>query len=389
MDTYQHTTLMDGLRQIPDPRKARGKRHDWLILLTLIASAVASGNQNGRAIAQWVREHALELLPLIQPTHGRVPSESTLRRVLRLVDIKALERHLSQYTNNLPPPDSLAGCIVTLNGEILQGQAIDGKAVRGAQAHGAPVHLVSRVQHGSGVTLGQVRVEQKRNERSAVPKLLDGQSLQGTVTTLDAMHTQRTQAQQILDQGGHYLMMVKKNQRRLWDDLDLYFQIPPSAADGEAWDAVQTIGKEHGRIEVRTLECGSGMGADLEWPAIQQIIRRTTERTHVKTGKRSVTVTYGITSLPADEVTAAELETLWRGHWTIENRKHYVRDVTMGEDDGQMYRGDAPQALAAVRNALIDLFRWHGWTNIADAIRHYGASVKRALALVGFTPARL
>jgi predicted transposase YbfD/YdcC len=131
------------------------------------------------------------------------------------------------------------------------------------------------------------------------------------------------------------------------------------------------------------------MGDDLDWPGAQQIIRRTTERTVVKTGKRSVEVTYGITSLPANEVSAADLETLWRGHWTIENRKHYVRDVTLGEDAGQMYRGNAPQVLAALRNTIIDLFRWQGWTNMADALRHYGAAVERALTLIGFTPARL
>jgi predicted transposase YbfD/YdcC len=385
----QHTTLMEVVRHLPDPRKARGKRHDWVLLLTLIVSALVSGMQNGRAIAQWVQEHAEELLALLQPERGRLPSESTLRRALRQVDIQAVETHLAQYLPTQTAPDPLAGCIVTQQGAILQGQAIDGKAVRGAQAHGETVHLVSRVQHGSGLTLDQVRVEQKRNERSAVPKLLAEQSLHGMVITLDAMHTQRTQAQQILDQGGHYLMMVKKNQRRLWDDLALYFQIPPIAADEEIWDDIQTTSKGHGRIEVRTLECGSGMGDDLDWPGAQQIIRRTTERTVVKTGKRSVEVTYGITSLPANEVSAADLETLWRGHWTIENRKHYVRDVTLGEDAGQMYRGNAPQVLAALRNTIIDLFRWQGWTNMADALRHYGAAVERALTLIGFTPARL
>jgi predicted transposase YbfD/YdcC len=206
---------------------------------------------------------------------------------------------------------------------------------------------------------------------------------------MDALLTQRALAQQILDQGGHYLMMVKKNQQRLWEDLDMYFQLPPIPADGEEWDRIQTIEKGNGRIEVRTLECGSGMGPDLDWPGAQQIIRRTTERTCIKTGKRSVQVVYGITSLNVTDVTAAHLETLWRGHWTIENRKHHVRDVTFGEDAGQAYRGNTPQVLAAFRNSIIDRFRQQGWTNMADAIRHYSASVPRVLALIGVSPRRL
>jgi predicted transposase YbfD/YdcC len=169
----------------------------------------------------------------------------------------------------------------------------------------------------------------------------------------------------------------------------MYFQLPPIPADGEEWDRIQTIEKGHGRIEVRTLECGSGMGPDLDWPGAQQIIRRTTERTCIKTGKRNVQVVYGITSLNVTDVTAAHLETLWRGHWTIENRKHHVRDVTFGEDAGQAYRGNTPQVLAAFRNSIIDRFRQQGWTNMADAIRHYSASVPRVLALIGVSPRRL
>ena len=102
---------------------------------------------------------------------------------------------------------------------------------------------------------------------------------------------------------------------------------------------------------------------------------RRCERLVVKTGKRTSEVSYRITSLPCSEAGAAQLEALWRGHWTIENRKHYVRDVTLGEDHNQMHTGDAPRVLARLRSALIDLWRWKGWTNIADAVRDSAASV--------------
>ena len=121
---------------------------------------------------------------------------------------------------------------------------------------------------------------------------------------------------------------------------------------------------------------------------LAQVVQRTCERIVCKTGERTVTVSYGSTSLTADDARAVELEALWRGHWTIENGKHDVRDVTLGEDRGQMYTGNAPQVLAALQNALIDVWRAQGWRNMADAARACGASVQRALTCIGALPVR-
>jgi hypothetical protein len=118
---------------------------------------------------------------------------------------------------------------------------------------------------------------------------------------------------------------------------------------------MHSVSKGHGRIEKRTLSCGTGLVETLIWSGVAQVIRRTCERLVVKTGKRSVEVSYGITSLAPYEAQAEHLEQLWRGHWTIENRKHYVRDVTMGEDRNQMHTGDGPRVLASLRSGLLDL----------------------------------
>jgi predicted transposase YbfD/YdcC len=383
MDEPQYSTLLEALSAVPDPRKARGKQYSWLLLLTLVSSALGSGERSGHGIASWVVEHTAALLLWLRPERGRLPSESTIRRALRQVDVVALEQRMAHYTCPIAATAQPQSAVISPQGEILQGQALDGKAVRGACAHAQPTHLVSLVQHRSAVTLSQVAVEQKRNEISAAPALLQGRAGPGTVTTMDALLTQRALAEQIEQQGGYYLMVVKRNHRRLYDDLRLYFELPAIRADQEQSDRVQTVTKAHGRLETRTLECSTA-GADyLVWPGIAQIVRRTCERTVIKTGKHSVEVSYGLTNLGPDEARAAELEALWRGHWTIENRKHYVRDVTMGEDQGQAYCGSTPQALASLRNALIDLMRKDGWTNLADALRHYGASVPRVLALIG------
>jgi predicted transposase YbfD/YdcC len=383
MDEPQYSTLLEARRAVPDPRKARGKQYSWGLLLILVSSALASGERNGHGIASWVAEHSSTLLVWLHPERGRLPSESTLRRALRQVDVAALEQRVAHYTGSIAVAAEPHSVVISEQGEILHGQALDGKAVRGAGAHGQPTHLVSLVQHTSAVTLAQVAVQQKRNEISAAPALLQGRAGPGTVTTMDALLTQRALAAQIEQQGGYYLMVVKHNQRRLYDDLTLFFQLPASAADQEQRDRVRTVTKGPGRLETRTLECSTAGAEYLSWPGMAQIGRRTCERTVIKTGKHSVEVSYGVTNLGADEARAAHLEALWRGHWTIENRKHYVRDVTLGEDQGQAYCGSTPQALASLRNALIDLMRQQGWNNLADALRHYGASVPRVLALIG------
>jgi predicted transposase YbfD/YdcC len=304
------------------------------------------------------------------------------------VDVAALEQQLAHYTLSLQAA-APHQCVISPHGEVLQGQALDGKAVRGACAHGVPTHLVSLVQHATGLTLAQVAVEHKSNEITAAPVLLKGRAGPGTVTTLDALLKGRRLAEQIVGQGGYYLMVVKRNQRRLYEDLALFFELPAIAADQEQIDRIRTVSKGHGRLETRTLECSTA-GADyLVWPGIGQIVRRHCERVMLKSGKRSVEVSYGLTNLTPDEAGAAQLEVLWRGHWTIENRKHYVRDVTLSEDAGQAYCGNTPHALAALRNGLIDLMRHQGWCNLADALRHYAASVPRVLALIGALPARL
>ena len=377
MDIPKYSTLMEAVVDIPDPRNARGKRHPWAVILTLISAALVCGQRNGRAIGQWVEEHTDELLTHLPLPHRSLPSTSTLRRALRALDVAALEERLAQFAQ-----DQEAATLAAPTAGW-QGQAVDGKAVRGAQAHGPKVHLVSLVWHGTGVVRKQVRVRDKSNEITAVPLLLQGQDLRGTVTTMDALLTQQALAQQILDQQGHYLMIVKENQPALYAAIDLLFRVPPPSSLEDHAEQVTTVEKGHGRLETRTLARTCALNDVVDWPGVGQVLRRTCQRIILKTGEVSEEVTYGITSLGWQEAGAAQVEALWRGHWGIENRVHYVRDVTLGEDAGQIWVGHAPQVLAALRNGILSLLRSKGVTNIADALRHYGASVHRAFELIG------
>ena len=362
---------------MPDPRKARGKRYSCQLLLTIIVAGLASNYQTARAIAQWAHLQA-EVVRSALPDLKCIPSESTLLRVVRHIDAGVLEQKLAQFVACMPTSTPYAGCISTPQGEILQAQALDGTAVRTATAHGDRTHLVSVVHHASAQTVNQTERPTKRSEGVASQQLLTGHDLSGTSTTMDAGLTQRSRAQQIRQQNGHSLMVVKKNHPQMDAEVALFFEQPGVLADAAHDDRCRTVSKGHGRLETRTVECLSASGDDWHWPDAAQILRRTCERVDCKRGKRTLKISYALTSLTFEEARAMELERLWRGHWTIENRKQYVRDVTMGEDRHQMQSGQAPQVLAARRNARIDVWRSYGWSNSADALRHTAAAVQRA-----------
>ncbi len=378
MDTREYSTLLEAVAHIPDPRHARGKQLEWSVILGVILGALVSQQRSVAAIAHWVQAHTAVLLTAFQPARGRLPSEATIRRALQQVDVVQLEAHLAQMYTTTPAGHAA---------QAFQGVAVDGKYVRGAGTHGQPVLLVSLVRHQPARVLAQAATAPHEHESRAVARLLAGRDLTGMVITLDAGLAHPQLARQIVQQGGQYLMVVKRNHARLYEELTWYFDTPPLPCD-RPWQRCDTVEKGHGRLEQRSLTCSDDLDEYLHWPGVQQVIRRACDRVLLKTGAVTHAVTYAVTSLPGT-IASTVVEQLWRGHWTIENQVHYVRDVTMGEDAHQMHAGTAPQALAAFRNALLNTLRAAGWTNIAAALRHYSYSVSAALHFIGVSPTRL
>lgn len=385
MEQQDSTTFIDHLERTADPRCARGRSYEWRVLLAIISAALVGGQATPRGIAHWVREHKQALLAQLQPAKRRLPGASTIYRALRKVNRRQLERQVAGHNQGLDDDDAVTGGITAANGERLRGQSVDGKALRGANKHGMALHLVSLVRHESGCVLNQCAVAAKSNEITAVPHLLAGRDLRGTVTTMDALLTQRALAHQIGAQHGYYLMVVKENQPALYAQIELLFNVPPvPVRPGELLTYSHTERSGHGRLETRTLDASTALAGYLDWPGASQVMRRTCRRVILRTGEVSSATTYGITSLGRDLALPPHLEAFWRWHWTIENKVHYVRDETLREDRGQTHTGSAPQALAALRNGIISLLRYRGWNNIAEALRHYGASVQQTLRLIGW-----
>jgi predicted transposase YbfD/YdcC len=302
------------------------------------------------------------------------------------VDVAELERQVADYGQAVAQADPAAGRVQGVPGEALVGQACDGKTLRGSQTNAQRTHLVSLVQHGSGVTLAQQATAGKGQEMAAVRALLAGRDLHGVVLTLDALHTQRPLLQQIRAQAGDYLVVAKKNQPELRAAMALLFEgPPPPRLEDDRRSTTQLSYRGHGRVETRTLVTSTALNDYLapDWPGVQQVFQRVCQRRDKRTGQVRTAREYGLTSLSRQQAGPAQIAALRQGHWTIENRSHYVRDETLGEDRCRVRRGAGAQGLAALRNGVLALLREAGWENIAAALRHYGASIERTLRLIG------
>jgi predicted transposase YbfD/YdcC len=198
--------------------------------------------------------------------------------------------------------------------------------------------------------------------------------------TGDALYCQRELCRGIDEGGGAYLFAVKENQPDLHDDLRWLFEWP---APGETFATAVRHDQHGGRVETRRLWASTALAGYSDWPGLRQACKL--ERTVVHKGTVTTEVRYAITSL-GPKVGPARLLSIWRGHWAIENRLHYVRDVTLGEDASQVRSGSAPQVLAALRNATIALLRNAGATNVAAAVRAAGWQAGAALRLLGLSP---
>lgn len=200
--------------------------------------------------------------------------------------------------------------------------------------------------------------------------------------TGDAIFAQRGLCKEVVEAEGDYAFKVKANQPTLFEDIVTLFADPPTKPE------VFVERNRHGdRQEVRKIEVSTALNEYSDWPYLAQVYRIEREVTHKGQTKREMT--YGITSLRPDEANAKQLLKLNRGHWGIENRLHYVRDVTFGEDASQVRTGAAPEVMAALRNTAIGLLRLAGVTNIAEALRRNAAHPYEALALVGITSPRI
>lgn len=219
----------------------------------------------------------------------------------------------------------------------------------------------------------------KEVELTVAPRLLAAINLRHRVVTFDALHTQRTTAAQVCRQGGDYFMAVKQNQPELFAGIKLLFDEPPP---GEVFARSLRRDRHGDRSEERELLASTALTGYLDWPHLGQVCR--IERRVTRRGQTSVEVRYAVTSLGPTAAGPDRLQHLWRGHWSIENRLHWERDVVLGEDGSQVRTASAPEVMAALRNLALGLLRLARVDNVAAALRRNARHPHAALAMMGW-----
>ena len=369
-------SLAQALSLLPDFRQAKGKRYDLLPILLLCCIAMMCGCSSQSAISDWGRNYSHHWLWRLGFKRACAPSQSTLHRIFKGIDVLRLESLLSDWCQQV---FRLIGLSMP---EQLRAAGIDGKLLCGSSKQKAEQpHLLAGLSHKLGLVLGQVAVSGKSNEITAFFDLIGMLVLEGLVITGDAMFTQRHIADKIISERGDYLLSVKANQPSLLEDIKQAFT--------DQWWMSETLRQSKvtdaygGRIEERTVKVSTAMRGYSDWPGLQRVMKMERRITNKGTGVIREEEAYAITSLDEERANAEKLMELWREHWHIENKLHYVRDVTFKEDKSQVRKGKIPEVMAALRNAAITLMRVEGATNIAAACRRYAAQPGLAMAALG------
>jgi predicted transposase YbfD/YdcC len=382
-------SLYKAFEQVKDGRKKRGVRYPLALVLTLVVLAKLAGETSLSGVAQWVRERKEYLAQALQlPSTTRFPCVATYSNVLRQVDAEELTSLIYHFFTQ---QESKQRCgnepsrLLNQPGRQHKAHlALDGKTLRGTLGHTSAqqtsVHLLSLYETRTGVVLAQHQVGEKENEISAVKSWLQAVQVQDRIVSADAMHTQRFFCALLRRLRSHYLLIAKKNQPQLYEDLHLFFEDPQ--ADRSDWQSAQSCSKGHGRLERREITTSTELNSFFErdWQGIEQVFRL--ERNVTRKGETRQEVVYGLTSLPRKLADPARLLQVNRAHWQIENRLHWRRDVTLGEDGCQVRTGQAPQVLAALNNAVLALADALHVSNLAAQMRSFDAHPEQALALL-------
>lgn len=345
-------SIEEHFADLPDPRRAQGKRHKLSDMIVIAVCAVICCADSWADVADFGRAKLKWFETFLDLPHG-IPCCDTFERVFARLDPDAFERCFMNWT------EALAG---SSRGQLV---AIDGKRIRRSFAHAwdhsTATHLVSAFAHANATVLGQLSVDCKANEIVAIPKLLELLDLSGATVTIDAMGCQTEIAGKIVGNGGDYVLAVKENQPALYDALkrNLDEMMLDAFADVRH-GFVQTVDGDHGRIETRrvwvTDQLDDWLDAEQRdrWPGLRSVAVVEAAR-EVPLKPTSVERRYFICSLGGHD--AARVAACIRGHWSVENKLHWVLDVSFAEDRSRQRKDHSAENFSRLRRIALNLLR--------------------------------
>lgn len=344
--------------KITDTRVDRKREHSVEVIVYIAMAAVICGAESWYEIEEFGRSRKVFFADRI-PSLNRIPSHDTFNRFFSSLS-----------------PEYFEGVFRCWMSELCQKYegvvAIDGKTIRGASKctrsnpdgeKGFKLHMVSAWAAANGITLGQVKVSQKSNEITAIPELLNALDLENCIVTIDAMGCQTEIAKKIIEKKADYVLNVKNNHKNLHKRLESWFDdMDAKKVDvnkeyyARRYAKFRTEEIGHGRKEIRECFAYNNRAMELifpQWVGIKSVVRVTSERTILKTGKTSVEKRYYITSLGLD---AEKIAGAVRAHWSVENCLHWQLDVSFGEDMGRKI-GNAAQNFSLMNKIALMLLK--------------------------------
>lgn len=353
--------FIDFFKNIPDHRINRHKLYPVEEILLVSFCAIISGC-DGWADIELYGKKKIDFLRRYLPFTEGAPSDDTLRRFFRTLNPGVFKSCFEKWVRSFQ---------LDLNGKTI---AVDGKTSRRTfDVDAAPIHVVSAFASEHGIVLGQLKTEDKSNEITAIPELLDLLDIAQATVTIDAMGCQAKIAQKIIDKEAHYVLGLKGNQKNLSEDIRTFFKNAPQATQILTYEEAN---KGHGRVENRCYR----VCADIQWlidrheqwPGLKSIIE--VESTRLIRGEISQEKRYYISSLPADPQQIAQAI---RQHWGIENQLHWVLDMSFGDDQSRIRKGNAPMNMAIIKKTALNLL------NLVKK-DHPRTSLKRMRKLAGW-----
>ena len=342
----QSATINKYFRKLKDPRIKRRKKHLLIDIITITICAVICNCNDWQQIATFARCRHDWLKKFLRLPHG-IPSHDTFERVFDRIDPLAFQTCFRDWMQALHTALGLSPI------------AIDGKTLRGSGASGQKaLHLVSAWATANCLSLGQVAVDEKSNEITAIPKLLELLDVHGALVTIDAMGCQKEIATKVIDGGGDYVLTAKENQPNLCRDIEACFaKAVEKDFVGVNHDSYTTEESGHGRKETRHYQIiiePEDMPSRVDWKNLKVIgmCYSETERD----GKISTEVRHFIGSRKAK---AKVYGNVLRGHWGIENKLHWQLDVTFDEDGNRVGKRHGAENLALVRRLALSLLLQH------------------------------
>jgi predicted transposase YbfD/YdcC len=330
------------LKNVKDPRRKKALRHKLVDILAIAICAVISGANGWEDIEQYGKQKQDWLKTFLELPNG-IPSSDTFARVFSLVDPEEFRKNFLNWVKEISGLE--AGEVVAIDGKTVRRSHIDDKH---------PLHVVSAWASQNNIVLGQLATEEKSNEITAIPKLLETMSVKGCVITIDAMGCQKDIAAKITEKKADYVLALKGNQATIHDEVKKIFN---EQQDVSQLISHEDISKDHGRIEKRKctriiLDRVNYFKEQDKWKGLKTIIQIESERT-VK-DKTTKETRYYISSL---KTTAKKFNQIIRSHWSIENSLHWVLDMSFREDESRIRVGHSAENLGILRHMALNLLK--------------------------------